>query len=374
MRLSQFNNQRGISIIIAVGFSGLMVLISIGLSRVILPSLMGTGNVETLNQAHFAAEGAYEDALYVLSKHGPGIIFEQSKTTFSVDNRTEYSWKIDGKSAASGAEFVIPAPGEGDSLNDRDKNWNMINVSEGVEINLFMDGTGDPDIVFSPIMHSIDPPAFPGGLSDIRVKLRTPCPSKDDDPATCLRPSFNTNPATEDEQYGIADDTILTWSFAAADRVTADKYVLHEVVSYDETKDPIERKMDTSTEIYESKIESVTDNLVLSATAGCPIVSQSEPVCKGKNQDGSNQNIEDFLSANPNIHVPTLKLTPISDFIADDGSSIPFLEYQIYSNRQIPDVYTNIIAEGYAGGHKQSIKIRIKGKTSAAFLDFAVMQ
>lgn len=341
--------------IMGAGFSGFIILVATGLSQVILPSLLGVGNIEILNQANFAAEGALEDALYEISQHESGFEHQEPRSTFSTVNQTQTRWQIISRSVSSGGNFIVPAPGEGDSPSDED--WNYINVGESVTADLFLDTSSAGSVVTDA---DIENPSdyF---LNNLQLKIRTPD----------TNPLFQT---LESEQFGIADDTIVSWSFSGEEFGGVAKYNLREAVEYDNS-DPPSREVNDSTEIYESKIDAVsaTDNVVIDTAVGS-LISQFSPIGSGINQDNTPQEILDFLTNTPNIHKPQLTFTVISSLEADDGSNIPFLEYQVIADQQIPDIYTTVIAEGFAQGFKQTIRLRRKNESAAALLDFAVSQ
>lgn len=356
----RFTNEYGISLIMAMGFSGLLVLISLGLSIVILPSLLGTGQVEQLNIAYSAAEGGLEDALYWRSKHESGFEYDQDKTLLQDGKNTEMAWNIIARSTEDSAgEYIIPARGEGDSPSD--PNWNKVALGESVMMDLFIDFADE--LLLAPQVRN---PANYGGIGDFIMKLRTP-----------MWPEGVTeNPelryAADNEETGIDDDTILTWSFAGQD-ASGKQYSLYEIIDYDDSSGEPVRNYQRSTEIYESKINNVDQNIVISSDP--MLAGQNLPVSNGfaEGYTDLEPNILDFVNDN-NLSNLNAQFTVISQLFSDAGEIIPYLEYQIITDVPVPEVYDTIIAHGYAGSYKQTIKMKVRNKGAAALLDFVITQ
>jgi len=380
-------NQKGISIYIAMGFMTTIILISLGVSSVIISFLSGSGNIEIMNQSFFAAEGGMEDALYDLSDHFLGYENTQHQVSekFSDTNNTNYSWEINSLLPFDDElnAYVIPPKGEGSSVIS--PNWNILRLGGRAVISLFIDESIPKSLVRDCVkidnptncdIRSISDVAH-FGLVDIAVKIRAR--NKD----------LNITEIEDNEiseESSMSDDTILTWGFVGLDKTDYSKYIsIRENAKYKKSISgnlKITRDYSNSTEIYESKINnhtSIDDYLIIDSTDLTPQGSYTKGsrISSGIDHKNNYSTINSFLS-NSLIHRPQFILTLVSSLFDNsvDNSAIPFIEYQVLlkSNNPLPNEYFLIKSKGFSGGFEQSIITKYKPQSSTPLLDFAIFQ
>lgn len=74
------------------------------------------------------------------------------------------------------------------------------------------------------------------------------------------------------------------------------------------------------------------------------------------------------------IHKPVLKIAGVHSLMSNDNTPqpIPYLEYQVITDKPLADSVQTIVAEGFQGGVKQSM--RIQQAQDKSILDFVIEQ
>lgn len=76
-----------------------------------------------------------------------------------------------------------------------------------------------------------------------------------------------------------------------------------------------------------------------------------------------------------NIYDVTLKMSLVDQLILDNGSSIPYLEYQIdFWSDSVPGRYTQIETSGKSYGFRKNMDIKVPQQSTNQAFDFAVFQ
>lgn len=396
----------GTSLLVGLGLTTIIVLVSIGVTTVVISSIRESANVTGANQAYYAAEGALEKGLLVNLDQGAGysagttpVFTKPPKATYTIggqvptDDNLKYS---DG--------YGIPAPGTGSAGTDCDSlqpfvkydfwydnatqkffnsdpglstaekfgpkdhpcNWGKLKVGEGVTIPLYYTDsvTGLPVNIF-------------GTSSTFSLKLRTGCTNGQ---IICtVRPNLDTT--TGDPAYN-KDDPIVSWQITGQSADGSKTYVLSPFLSFNSSLIPPQWNSPTSI-AYESKINA-------NKTTGFQLLTQASggvdsKGCRGSilkfltNQDTSSGCPSTAMPPNwslQGITKPTLKLSVIHSLDEYAGDKIPYIEYQILTDASLPapptDTTQTIKAEGYSGTFKQVLEV--KNPQETGLLEYVIQQ
>ncbi len=416
-----YRTRRGSSLLISLGLVTVIVLISIGVTSVVVASIRDSSNVNSANQAFYAAEGALEQGLLVNAQSGAGFSTSQSQPFNLGSNSATYS--IQGQvplitKYTNINEYGIPTPGTGtagtncDSLNpyvsgtfyysptatphyatsaldatytvsapaeNHPCNWNKISVGETVTIPLYVtDASGN-------ILNPSDL-----GLSQMEIRVRTPCKTGDESCQDIDR--YNLDTLNGDNFFKCSNippfslincgDTIVAWEIDGTNMGGDQSYTLLPNTKYNTSSG---QRLFKNSEIYESKINK---------KSGAPNCAYCMVIGKNAGEDNTNSPglIQDFLldgvsvngaggisfsrSGNNKINKPVLKLTVIHSLMEKNvtNSAIPYLEYQILANTSLQpaDSSQTITAEGFSGSFKQVLEV--KQPQAGSILEYVIQQ
>lgn len=316
-----FKKQKGSSLVISLGLMSLLLILSGGIMTTIFRSTHLTNNVANANKSYFAAESGLEEALYELSNHLSGF---ETQTGANLTNNAKYDYKIDYKNITG----RIPPSNQGNSPTD--SNWNKITYKGSYSLNLFYDKSTygnqtkyDCSVDCSNIVNPLD-----NGLSQLDLYIRTP-----------------------DSQVLPSNDVFIIWGITGLSKSYPNlKYTLL----------PITDKADSNySEITGSKINN--SNLVLNISTN------------GTDLEGTPTPISTFLN-NPDLHLPQLKISVVSELKDSFGNPFPYLEFYIEANETLPDSFATITSAGYTGMTKQKIQTKVKQEGSLSLFDYAIFQ
>lgn len=312
-----YQKPKGSSLLISLGIMSVLLVLSGGISTLVIKSLRTSASIENQNKAYFAAEAGLEEALYDLSAHLSGY---ENNSGASLLNNSNYKYDI--KYRTNGR---IPAERQGNSPTDPD--WNLITPQISYNLDLFYDkndGNTSPDFDCTngncDIVDSIP--------SQFNLYLRTP--------------NGETLIPTPDEVF-------LTWTLTGIDKDDPDtKFTL------------IPKAEDPSSEIKATVINN-DENVLTNASIG-------------KDLSNTTQSISDFF-ATSNLHMPRFKLSVTQELLDNTNKPIPYLEFYLDTNlTTLPDTHATITSEGYMAGSKQTLQTKIKQKGAISLFDYAVFQ
>jgi len=394
MKLSQLlrSTKPGTSLLVGLGLTTIIVLVSIGVTTVVISSIRESANVTGANQAYYAAEGALEKGLLVNQDKSAG--FSDSDEVFTKPPKASYTIggqvSVDTKYVSN--EYGVPAPGTGkagkdcDSLHpvisdfftysastgkytygssgedpqDHPCNWGKLKVGETVTIPLYYtNSTGDPINVFS------------GSASQFHINLRAGC--TDGQEFCNIRPQLDTTKGANSYKYGSTyDDPIATWQIIGQSPDGSKTYILSPYISFD----PSTGWDTASTILYKSKINTAPSTGILTQSNG------------GIDSTGCRGSIQKFLTgmgsgmacssvwATQNITKPVLKISLIHSIEDSLGEKIPHIEYQLLTNTAMStpptDTSQTITGEGYSGTFKQVLEV--KNPQGTGLLEYVIQQ
>jgi len=368
-----FASPRGTSIVIALGLIAAITFFTIGIATTMISAIQNAGSSKKALQAEYAAQGGVEMARKELKGLGvayggsdikdvvvidnvcnsdsPGgnceIAKDGSTTGVDTDQSIYSSYKLSYKDPSVNSVRNIPFRGYGNAgndcsmrkndpafINDADPcNWNKIYYGESVEIPLYLiKNLASPDTAknFKDL-----------GINRFYIKVRPPCVSGY--AVNCQRYSADVDGSVF--TYG---NSIVNWRISG---------------TCDDEACEIGPVMDNSA-VQEGRL-----NPGFSVDFSTMNGQDSFDVYKGI--------IINFLKgldpwADNNLNKPVLKLSFVKEVKTADGSSIPYLEYQISyttSDDSLAAMYsTEITGIGY--GFKYSMS-GVSG-LGAGMFDFAV--
>lgn len=377
-------HEKGFALVIALGIVALMSILTIALSTILLDSIKAATNIESSNEAYYAAEAGLEMGLLANKSQAAG--FEKTDTIdYASINGSTDTWKIQGlatclltnpldaTSCKSGEEniYYIPHQGTGDAGTkcdplqgyiDKDHpcNWGKLSVGESVAIPLYRavtpgtendtnnDGILDPDEL---------------EITSLKLKIRTPCvngSSKSDcDGGERYQLDIGADPNTS--------DTIMLWEIVGECKKTSDNKDCY-LTQVDETSLNKGKLYIYNSEIYADLINTASDYIVLPENEfgddnfnfQGEIINFITNQTADNSDDVSEPTKTDWEWTQRKIHKPIFHLTVIHSLSQSDGSSIAYLEYQmeIEAGRPVSDAYQTIISEGLSNNFKQSLQIK----------------
>lgn len=401
MNFSDFlrSTKGGTSLLVGLGLTTIIVLVSIGVTTVVISSIRESANVTGANQAYYAAEGALEKGLLVNQDKTAGytaptetVFSKPPKSSFTISGQVPTSTKYYGTN-----EYGIPSPGTGnagencDSLNpdikdsfyydnikhkiystyqpgsspqnakDNPCNWSKLKVGETISIPLYYtDASNNLVNIFA-------------SSSTFYLNLKTGCT---DGSTFCLpTPQFDTTKGDSNYKYAgtIYDDPIVTWQITGQSADGSKTYLFSPYLPPFSTA----TGWPTATTIfYKSKINSPPSTGILTQSTG------------GIDLSGCRANIIRFLLGGsagsgqpcsttwPVVTKPVLKLSVIHSLDESGGAKIPYMVFQLITDSTIPapptDTSQTITAEGYSGTFKQVIEV--KNPQEAGLLEYVIQQ
>lgn len=398
----------GTSLLIGLGLTTIIVLVSIGVTTVVISSIRESANVTGANKAYYAAEGALEKGLLVNQDKGAGYSGGDKLKDFPATYTI--SGQVNPDNAYSIGKYGIPTPGTGtagnncDALNpdikldfnydpvtgkysyvsgtdpaiDNPCNWNKIKVGESVSIPLYVtkivggtEGISNPKNL---------------GLTSLKIRVRTACKNGKEfcAPSDRYKLYFDTStPST----IAKTNDTVMSWQISAENIGGNKTYTFspnqqHSTSCTDDGGYKGRCEPSPNSEIYESQINYLmsTDATVLSATSGEDL---------GIDNTNTLEYISDFLNdttdyligeslrptASDAINKPILKLSVIHSLQDSPTTTIPYLEYQILADASTEaptDTSQTITAQGFSGTFKQVLEV--KNPQESGLLEYVIQQ
>jgi len=427
----KYKTRDGSSLLIALGITSVLVLVSLGVMTIVVSSIRESTNVTGANMAYYTAEGMLEEGLLANQSHGAGYSDEGTQggsacTTHPGTNCGSYTivGQVPENYGYPNIGYGIPAPGTGsagvgcnplnpvykdawyyDSIHnlyyygadaptsndysryeaiDHPCNWNKIKIGDNVSIPLYVttyDSTSNCPVVDSASGLRICNPADMR-LNSITIKVRTPCSNGKSMCANSERYQFCCFDLNTPAQYMKTNPTVMSWQITASNK-NGDKFytLLPNTTTYlnilnckDDSgnRGRCENKSINNSEIYESQINTgmSSDYIVV------------KPSDSGIDQNNNSGLISDYLlnglsfegSLDNEINKPVLKLSIIHSLQSQD-TSIPYLEYQVLTNAAtIPptDSSQTITAQGFSGTFKQVLEV--KQPQGSGLLEYVIQQ
>lgn len=424
MNFTQKQN-RGSSMLIAIGLGALLILIVIGAIGLVLSALKSTQRIESRNIAYFVAEGGVELALYDIGRHGTGyeissggyesnwqdaedgeyshiekdhavlasLLPSEDKYKVQLPEDVQAWWGIRSLTKMESANrYVIPARGEGtagencDLIDDWQTddahpcNWNKMNIVSSVNVSLYRD-PNDPTEPFeaterSDYQHLKQISGVNLDKDSLRFYLRIP------EQYDYLK--------VEDEKELTGDETVVGWFFSGQDSIDRSNQLFYADSSFNKSASKNYRS-DCNSEITASLLNNARDGAIFSSADfegdggaldfgldlhGLNTYKEGGDKCSDSQYDA----LYSFFGGEEGIatEFQNLRVSLVSNIQDEDDKNVDNLEYQIISDRQIPDVYITIDAEGFVGTYpqvfRQHIQLRVKQNSSAPVYDFAFIE
>lgn len=419
--LNFHHTKPGTSLLVALGLTGIIVLVSLGVTTVVISSIRESANVTGANQAYYAAEGALEKGLLINQDKGAG--YSASDTVpYGINSKQKAGYTISGQvnkdNSYAADTYGVPTPGTGnagqncnaltaqskdtlyyDPVNhkysatdaagfitvdpqDNPCNWNKIKIGETISIPLYVTKNidGVPTVV--------NPTGM--GLSSLKIKVRTPCENGEEYCAYSGRQNLYYDDSSK-IKYNATNDTIMSWQITGSN-IKGDKtYTLSPATLHglDICKDytsifkGVRCKPPSNSEIYEGII-----NYARTQNNQIVVADNYNGIDNVTNTSGK---ILDFLKntgvftlggairpADPDdaLNKPVLKLTVIHSLLDMTNTGIPYLEYQVLTtnttNEAPTDTSQTVTAEGYSGSFKQVLEV--KNPQDAGLLEYVIQQ
>lgn len=298
-------NNSGFSIIIGMGLVLVLSITAYVLLSHIVPFSKNVKGIENASNAYYTSYAGVEQALYHVKTRSQlisetGSALPVSATWFSY--QTYSSWNM------------IPKPGEGNS--EYDSNFNMISMTDPVQLEIGRKSTGLADIDWS--------------TAHVNFIFKVPSIKW----ASTLTLSWWTLP-------------IINWMLSTGDDT------LYASGSYV-----------TAAEVNNSNNTTTKWNIAFK---------------DGFTLSGSALQFQDFHDNCNGVNSwCTLKLAIVNPLILTNGTQIPYLEYKIDlstgNNYKIPDRYSIIKASGKSFGFQKDLEVQVPQQTINQALDFTVFQ
>ncbi len=408
--MTYYHKRSGVSLLIALVLTGLLVLFGLFTSSIVLSSVRQSTETTRSNQAFYAAEGALEMGLLENSLHGAGYsspvknidmflkVCGANLTPECIAQMAPASGtvQIEGQVAAT-AKFTgttpewygIPTPGtgtagkncdplqastsapfeypEGSNLTyepeDHPCNWNILKVGEVATIPLYTyNANGD-------IVNLLT------SNSQLKLKIRTPCKNGEYVcPAGLTRFGWDLN--NGDPQYD-GNDPIVTWQIVGTDSTGVQSYRLGPYIYLDgNTINPL------STIITEIKIGSVNTAALDYKVLDHNSLGTDDNNCTGKMINFLTNNFTGVFGCDAGtpswntqtMTKPVLTFTIVQTMKSDQNETIPSLEYQILADTSLAPINATqiITAEGFAGSFKQTLQV--KQPKSSSLPEYVIQQ
>lgn len=405
-----FRDTRGVSLIITMGLTILLVVISTTATQLVLGFMRTTFQVERANIAYSAAEGGIELALYDLANYKDGYETDSTQSVCGsgtsltqtnnfddgCDSTHEYRfvnftdsaisggrgfWQLFSRTLASSGKYYIPNPyfaGDKDGNLEADE-WGELAKDNPISLSLLIDNNpagAEPKDRFLYLSDSVEKKII-------------------FDPGDGWDPDVNGND----------EDELLTWTFAALDGISTE-YTLQGVIW---ESDFLNQDCDASGVVDADDgycfIFDLNDNTAHNPStpdgdsyAGEDInrnlLSGSDSIGASFNRVSSVEEtfrystpqkfLTDLGSAmaefNPNDQWVSARLTinliaTLSETSRDtSASNDDSLQFKFESNEAWADEYTFIIAEGFSGNVKQSIETRFRRESAIPIFSYVIFQ
>lgn len=377
--------------LIALALGAVLVLMAVGVGSLVTSSLEATISVEARNEAYFAAEGGVELALYDFYRHGPGyevndedgdwgyvgdqVYVKEGDTGDKLGNGAEARWSIRSLAEEVGSEYVIPAPGEGNAgwdcdlrdewgVNGEDEcNWNKINLVTAASVELYRDVSG---VAAGPIYEHFQEIKNNGVASNsLQVMMRLP---------EAWRMS---NKYLQETVDGVVENnpTLVSWAFSAMVGDLTMQFLPDMGV---EEKNGKNVRTNSNTEIT-AEVLNVDLDVPLELSLGTHGVSTLSE--EGEGDCDVTVATEMFNEGSGSLFETSFqnfKLALIGSLVTEGGEAVPYLEYKIVADREIPDAYVTIESEGVSGDYpwmfKQKIRLRMLQNSRAPVFDFVFIE
>ena len=317
-------------------------------------------DLEGGTQAYLAGQSAAEDAVVAMKDYGPGYEPTSTSNAFSEDTNGDGTVDTHGDyevfalaqhndNDASGLRY-LPIPGTGSAgnpddcsvLDTTDKavaddcNWNKMLYGQNVTIPLYVDdGSGTLQFPYQLEMTSWS------------LKVRTPCVDPTEDSTTCARYELDTTASGFNGTFGY-DDSVILWQISGRGTDGSGADVDVTVVPDDRpasgSRGSVIRDPSVNTEIYESQVNTSSDNIVLQAINTDPYKDIFNACMGDSDADGTPDLTLSTLSLQMDIVAPLKQLSP--------AANIPYLEWQfaINSTKPFADTKSVVVGKGYHQG------------------------
>lgn len=400
-----FKEKGGFALVIALGLVALITIFTMSILSTLIETIRATRNLESADEAYYAAEGGLEMGL--LANKGKSAGFETNGTLdYATINGSKANWTVQGKttclltnsldpsSCADSNVYYIPRPGSGnasancdplqtyaDSDNDGTPdanhpcNWGKIGVGDAIAIPLHRATLpGEEGLDNNPSDGVLDPVEM--NITSIKLRMRTPCknatPFCDDADRYDLDTSYDST--------FLQGDTIMLWEIVGECEKNdkSDKKICY-ITQIDDMHSSYGKGLIINSEIYADLINKANSDANYDHTVLTTTESSNTPDY-GDDTFGFRGEILYFLKniksqypeydfsatdtswdwTKRQIHKPFFNLSLIHSLVNHDGGSIPYLEYQmeIVSDHAVADMYQTVISEGYSNNFKQSVQMK----------------
>jgi hypothetical protein len=362
--MPQFKKQPAYSLVFAFVMMTLILILATTSITNTKGKILYFSELEAASQARLSAESAAEKAILTIKSYEAGYETEEeeslcfnfdeydansdedSGTNDSIDDCqswasfTVYAQGQENDEEESGtAYFYTPIPNTGDAAPsdecsildahrdvDHACNWNKLAYGESVSLPL----------------HSVDEygtisfPTTESGFSEFILKVRTPC-EDDTYEADCnggdryLFAGDGTADLDGDGYTNDDDPSVILWQLIGEDDDGTVSVFPSDPTEYERTYDA-EIRTSANSEIYESLLNDGYDN-------------EDYLALETDDLKGS----YDLTDSSKGLFALNLQLDVIASLIDEEGSSIPYLEWQLLTapNEGFADTKAHIIGEGY---------------------------
>lgn len=354
-------NKKGVSLLVAIGISSLIIVFAIGVSKIIVSQLKSTGQTQSSNAAYYAAEAGLEIALmkmkdkeigynlkpnpdsFELSIEDGGATGRTAQIEYKVENTVRDLKSTNNYAAVSSNLFLVPSPWLGDADKspcnrevpplpanasqlttpqleaaalEHPCNWNRISYGETVTIPLYY--LDDANLAVNP--------ADSSGIKSLVLKMRTPCKDGklDNNSFECVngRYELDVDLLNGDKKIIETDDTAVNWQIIAEDFNGRAVVLLpndqREEVSIEQGS--FIRKKDKNSEIAESKINKATASstnkyAVLLDKGLCNFGNRGDSsLCSGKDTENFVGSLLNFLQEKKQSSAPVPRPSNAQDW------------------------------------------------------------
>src|SRR3989339_57905 len=388
-------NRKGFALLIIMGFSLIVGVIAIAMISQSIKTMKINSNKTQASKVYYAAQAGVEKAKLRLKELKTNNLADTHGTE-SIDvggQVVNVVWDIKvSTNKGDGDYFYVPNPGEGNAWGDcksyenDDKemdhpcSWNKIYVGETVNIPLWFYGM-DTGTTYGTADGIIDPAEdYPvsGGdkLENFYLRMRTPCVDGGED-ATCERYEFyGDNDIYNTSIESNINKTIVNWEIIGQNLVDESQiYNLQANLAYNGYR--TNSYVDC---VYSEIFQELIDLSNYTTPEYCFLLNNANLSLKNivlstfhsghlNNNSVLNDTISNYLlnlstwSSN-NLHKPVLKLQVIDELRLQENQqdtsllkdqAIPYLEYQVMTNRPIGNARRIIEATATFGNVQEKI-------------------
>lgn len=403
---SRLGNQQGVSLIIVMTLTMLLLALAAGAVKLVLTFMRTTSQVQEANAAYFAAEGGVEMALYDLSAYKDGYQTDPNQSvcgaavnftattnfngTCSATNnyrfanfaRNDFSnfhalslgrgfWRLFSRTlpSQSGGEYVIPNPyfvGDKNGILSASERGNLTK-SQSFGVSLLKD---NGDLTATEIHNRFTPVA--DGVAQALL--------------LDSGPDWNPSDGASDEE------ALLTWTLSAID-ANGEEHTLQGVVNEADFNDNCGDSRNTcfilnlnddspSPDAFDSNPlvgEDINRNLPssqLSHTGDYNRVSGVREEYQWSTPAGFITDLNDSLNSAviPDWGDAWLSVSLIGTLSETSGVPSNSFNYEFTSDQQWSDEYTYIVSEGFAGTIKQTIETRFRRGAAIPIFSYVIFQ